>query len=188
VPSGWTLVTKPGSTSTHLASACWYKIATGSDVGGSTNYTATCGGTSGPVVGVIVTYTSEDSTQFPLASNKFALAHGTSAVSTSPVPTNPSSILSTDLVCRAYVAGFSSTSTSQSFTSFPSGWTQRGSGSTGPTGISFDQQVGMVICDQLAGADTRTVTASSSAYWDIYDIAIPAGSSTNTAQFLPFFM
>jgi hypothetical protein len=187
VPTGYTLVTKPGSTSTHLASACWYKIADGSDVAASTTYTATCGGTAGPVVGVIVNYTSEDGTQFPLASTKLALAHGTSAVSTSPVPTNPSLINSTDLVVRAYVAGFSVSGTGRTLGSAPSGWTQRGSGSTGPTNISSNFQVGMIVCDNLAGADSLTTTSSSTAYWDIYDIAIPTAPPPSGMHFMNFF-
>jgi hypothetical protein len=140
------------------------------------------------VVGVIVSYTGEDAVQFPLLSTKYALAHGTSAVSTSPVPTNPSLILPTDLVVRAYVAGFSSTGT-RSFSSTPSGWTVRGSGSTGPTTVSFSDEVGMVVCDNVAGADSLTTTASSTAYWDIYDIAIPAAvAAAPSGHFLHFFL
>jgi hypothetical protein len=105
------------------------------------------------------------------------------------VPTNPSSIISTDLAVRAYVAGWGASGTGRTMGAAPSGWTQRGSGSTGPTNVSSQFQVGMVVCDKLAGADSLTTTSSTAAMWDIYDIAIPAAVATApSGHFLHFFL
>jgi hypothetical protein len=188
VPTGWTLLTKPSGTSTNLASACWYKIATGSDVAGTTSYTATAGGTSGPIVGAILTYTGINSTLFPRAATKYGLTHGTTSATTSSVPTNPTSLGATDLVLRAYIAGFTASGTGRTLGASPAGWTPRGTGSLGPTAISSGFQVGMVVGDQLAGFDLLTTTSSPAAVWDVYTVAIPAKPPPPgvMAQFMPF--
>lgn len=193
VPTGWTLITKPTGTSTNLGSACWYKFATGSDVGGTTSYTATYGGTSCPNVGTIFTYTGTNHSLFPLAATKYGLAHGTASSLTSTVPINPSSVAPTDLVLRMYVAGFTTSGTGRTINGPPAGWIPRGVdalgvNSLGPTKITSGFQVGMVAGDLLAGFDLLTAASSPAAVWDVYTIALPAQPPPPgvMAQFMPF--
>lgn len=186
-PTGWTKVTAPSGSDTDLGSVCWYKIATSSDVGGSTTYTATPSGTSGTsgVTGVILRYTGFDATKFPLASTEFGLTHDTTAGTVSAAPTNPSAaIQSTDLVLRAYICGQDSQSTGMTMTPPTTGWTSR----TKTISNASTFNTGIAVLDRTGSTDTSTCSSNDSCMWDIYTIAIPAKPATNADNFMAFFM
>jgi hypothetical protein len=184
-PSGWTKVTAPSSNSSDTGSCCWYKIATSSDVAGSTTYTATPGsGTSG-TVGVILAYSGFDATKFPLASSEYGLAHTTSASTSSGSPTNPTAtVQSTDLDLRVYICGQDTASQNMTMTPPTTGWTSRAK----VIANTSTYNTGIAVLDRIGSTDTSACTASAQCMWDIYTLYIPAAPATNNDNFLAFFM
>lgn len=195
-PSGSTLITQPTANSNDLGSGSWFKVATSADVPGTTTYTVTKTGATSvqPRLLVCVRYTGIATSGLAIGSTKFGLTAANrptgvlkSANAASDLPTNPSSILATDLIVRIYMFGSDATNSGFTMSAAPAGWTQRGSGST-ITNTATKFNVGMLICDQTGTTSpgTSTITTSVAGMYDIYTFAIPALLSS-PGQFLPFF-
>lgn len=190
---GLTVIDSPTSETFDLGTGSWYKIATGSDVAGSTSYTFTKAGSSNaqPRLVVCLAYSGFDPSAWPLASTKHAYTQGskTAAINAGtpcPTPGNPSSVAATDLVLRVYAFGSDVSGTGITLSGPPSGWTQRGTSSTTRTDEASKFNVALMICDRVGATDTATVTSNKKGSFDSYTIAIPALPPARN-QFMPFF-
>jgi hypothetical protein len=188
-----------------IGSGSWYRFATSADVAGSTTYSVhkysnPTAMTLQPNLLFCLRYTGVDPALFPGTAptinntNKTAIGPkraykmGPNTLSTtSPAPVNPTSILTTDTVIRAYIFGSDTTNSGVTMGATPAGFTKRG-GTTAQTATASKFNVGMVVCD-ITGTTSpgvATTTCNVTGMWDMYTFALPAAPDI-TAGFMPFF-
>jgi hypothetical protein len=188
-----------------IGSGSWYRFADGTDVAGSTTYSVTKLGaaTAQPNLLFCLRYTGVDPAQFPgtaptiNTTNKTAIGTKraykmgpnttTAANAACPAPVNPTSIVATDTVVRAYVFGSDATNSSITLGTTPAGFTKRG-GTTAQTAVAAKFNVGMLVAD-ITGTTSpgvATTTCNVVGMWDIFTFALPATPDV-TAGFMPFF-
>lgn len=157
---GWQKLYAVTGINTDACIMVYYKVATGAETGNLTISSAT----SQTIAGAIGILRGADRfNPIPASTN----VTSTSASNTAPTPTttNPGP---QDMVMRFYMFGRAATGTPNSFTTLPTGWAQDTKQETAATTYNC----GLLLVHLLAGTSTPTVTATSTAGWDVATIRV----------------